>query len=94
VARIKEEQTMTREELIKTLVDDWHSGIVLRKDFARFSGGAFAAGTVANADSRGPDRLVGSCSASERCLSCLGRSRMGSRQMKDAPRAKVGGKAA
>jgi hypothetical protein len=44
---------MTREELIRTLVEDWDSGIVLRKDFARFSGGAFAPGTVANADCKG-----------------------------------------
>lgn len=44
---------MNREDFIKTLVGNWPGGIVLRRDIARFSSGAFAPGTLANNDSRG-----------------------------------------
>lgn len=51
---------MNREDFIKQHVEAWGAPLVARREFARFSGGIYAPGTLANADSlgRGPEGRV------------------------------------
>jgi hypothetical protein len=44
---------MSKKPDLSHLKHAWPSGIVARKEFSRFSGGAISPGTLANADSRG-----------------------------------------
>lgn len=43
---------MNRQELIQSLINNWHGDIVPRTKFYEFSGGAFKPGTMANRDCR------------------------------------------
>jgi hypothetical protein len=45
--------TSQQEKFKSSLISNWGSGVVSRAQFRKFSGGLYAAGTIANADSRG-----------------------------------------
>lgn len=45
--------TSQQEKFKDSLISNWGSGVVSRAQFRKFSGGLYAPGTIANADSRG-----------------------------------------